>query len=213
MMNLEDLTLDQMRLAIDIVVDWQIGRVLDPIKPIGCLTNAEARQEDEALDYYAMDEDAGGHIIYYKYDRNLQWLVTEMVCFPVAESKGGFLKEISYERKRIRRDPGRVIKPCFYPKGFKWQRSHGYGEGPPYYYPPCSASWVLEGSIGDHPTHTYSLLPARHTLRGQQILKQILQDMENMLFSRPVQYLAVYSRNLLTIENVQANFNCGAIKP
>lgn len=65
-------SLDQMRLAMTIVSDWQIEQVLNPNKSLGCLTEAETYREHGPLQDKEMEEvevDEHGIIEYFKYGK------------------------------------------------------------------------------------------------------------------------------------------------
>lgn len=118
-------------------------------------------------------------------------------CFPISEFEGGFVPSIHCrQKKKADGDPGRVMwKEHFFLSGM--MQSHLCRMDKEYV-----ASWRLRGSLEDHPTHEYSMLPARHTLRGRSILKHMLLDLEDMINGRPIAYLALYSKDLLSTEKV-----------
>lgn len=60
-----------------------------------------------------------------------------------------------------------------------------------YYFVPS-----LEAYLEYHP---WSNMPASHTEGGMLVMQQIFRDMHGLLYQRPIEYLALYSRDLVTV--------------
>lgn len=116
-----------------------------------------------------------------------------MSCFPTPDGEGGFVKDLYFVKKKIS-NFSLGSTPHFYPTTFRLAKESGDHQH--------VVGWSLVGHIRDHPTHAYSLLPARHTSRGRQVTKQVWSDLEGMVYGRPIGYLGLYARNLLTTHTV-----------
>lgn len=206
---LDALSLDQMELAFSLVSDWQVEKVVDPVPgeaPYFCSLyepgTAAYRYGNGMVYHIAEPSTISGDEV------EVECVKNPKKARRPAGSKGVAVN-ILYQshpglsKIEIQQDRDMSVQHFYYPKEFSRR----------FVFDTYEAEW--EHDIpARQPANTFGLYPNIRTARGRLIIQQIMLDLVDILQGQPINYLALYNRNLLVekqqIEAVVADEEMGA---
>lgn len=193
------LNLDQTKLALLLVADWQLEQVTSlPISPVHRkdTTVFTSPNIPERLVKYTLwhqsypQEEAWAHCIEKEKDALLHGVPRVIAMTRSAKE----IAAMAWDRSTFEGYYKRYYRPeCFPPIRF----DKGDGRGPE----PNGAIWYLDHPLHHHPIRALSTLPSVEIPRGLCIIHQILMDLDQILCGEAIEYLAMYTRDLIR-ENV-----------
>lgn len=194
------MNLDQTKLALLLVADWQLEKVVEAHKPPMAFKSRwpiRICMRMEKL-YLAGPSPVSYGFKHESYPYGSAWamrikrkgdspqngipFVLGLECQVGQTDLGGHYEKFGAFGRRFYRPQ------CFVREHVGWDRDeweHGI-------------MWQMEDPGYQYPDHMLPNLPCITTPRGLRIIHQVFLDIDNIIHGRAIQYLAVYSRDLIT---------------